>query len=230
MKHLNSIMAQWVAALCGLGLWFATTQPARAQRRETGPPTLGLTNGYLELETPDFNIKLVKDSQTLAGLEPKGVAGYDFTPRGRGRRRPESTNLIHQAFDFTPADQLTNRQANRYYHLGDLTFRLRTNGGDSWANYSTAAVRQPVAALPAVAPALASADLSATLPGSCPLQVIRTWTVEDGRLVLQFDVKNKLDVPVEIGALGIPLIFNNNAGYDGDKGRVQAMSAFSDPA
>jgi len=42
--------------------------------------------------------------------------------------------------------------------------------------------------------------------------------------------KNKSNAPVEIGALGIPLIFNNNAGHDGDQGRVQAMSAFSDPA
>ncbi len=230
MKRHNLIVARWVAGLCCLGLSFATSQPARAQRREAGPPTLGLTNGLIEQETPDFNIELVKDSQTLAALEPKGVPGYDFTPRGRGRRRPESTNVIHQVFDFTPADQLTNRQANRFYHFGDLTFRLRTNSEDSWANYSTAAARQPVTALPAVAPVLASADLSATLPDSCPLQIIRTWTVENGRLVLQFDVKNKLNVPVEIGALGIPLIFNNNAGYDGDKGRVQAMSAFSDPA
>jgi Family of unknown function (DUF5695) len=222
----------WVVGFCTIGLFFTASWPAQAQRGnlDQGPPTLGLTNGFLELETPDFNLKLVKDSQTVAALEPKGVAGYDFTPGRRGRREPSSTNLVHQAFDFTPADQLTNRQSDRYYHLGDLTFRLRTNDSDEWANYSTAAARRPVAALPAVAPVLASADLSATLPDTCPLQIIRTWTVENGRLVVRFDVKNKLNVPVEIGALGIPLIFNNNAGYDGDKGRVQALSAFSDPA
>ena len=64
-------------------------------------------------------------------------------------KRQISTNVVHQTFDFTPADQLTNRQANRFYHLGDLTFRLRANHADSWANYSTAADRRPVAALPA---------------------------------------------------------------------------------
>ncbi|MGH9593738.1 MAG: DUF5695 domain-containing protein, partial [Bryobacteraceae bacterium] len=228
----KSINAGRIAAFCAIGILFAATQTTHAQRRGgvAGPPTLGLTNGLLELETPDFNIKLVKDSQTLAALEPKGVAGYDFTPRGRGRRGAASTNVIHEAFDFTPADQLTNRQANRFYHFGDLTFRLSTDHAESWSNYSTAAARQPVLALPVVAPALASADLSATLPDNCPLLVIRTWTVENGRLVLKFNVKNKSDAPVEIGALGIPLIFNNNAGYDGDKGRVQALSAFSDPA
>ncbi|MGA2542693.1 MAG: DUF5695 domain-containing protein [Verrucomicrobiota bacterium] len=200
---------RWVFCLCVIGLLFTSSRLAEAQRRGGGgPPTLGLTNGYIELETPDFKIKLVKDSQTLAALQPKNADG----------------------FDFTPADQLQARQANRFYHIGDLTFRLRTNQAEAWANYSTAAARQPVAALPVTAPALAAADVSATLPDACPFQVIRTWTVEKDRLVLRFDVKNKLDVPVEIGALGIPLIFNNNAGYNGNKGRVQSMSAFSDPA
>ncbi len=233
MKHIVTRKTLRFASLCAVCLLLTSSRPAQAQRRgEGGPPTLGLTNGFIELDTPDFHVKLVTDSQTLAALEPKGVAGYDFTPggRGRGRRGAISTNVVHQTFDFTPADQLTNRQANRFYHLGDLTFRLRANHADSWANYSTAADRRPVAALPAAAPVLASADLSATLPDTCPLRVIRSWMVENGRLVLKFDVKNKSDVPVEIGALGIPLIFNNNAGYNGDKGRVQSLSAFSDPA
>ena len=217
MKQSTSKGAGWLTGLCALGLLLTYSRTIHAQGRgNAGPPTLGLTNGFIELETPDFKIKLVKDSQTLAALEPKGLAGYDFIPRARGRREPQSTNVVHQAFDFTPADQLTNRQANRFYHLGDLTFRLRTNDADAWANYSTAAARHPVSALAAVAPILASADLSPTLPDTCPLQIIRTWTLENGRLVLQFDVKNKSHVPVEIGALGIPLIFNNNAGYDGD--------------
>jgi hypothetical protein len=198
-----------LAGLCAAAILLTIPQPVQAQRRgAAGPPTLGLTNGYLELESPDFNFKLVKDSQTLAALTVKNADG----------------------FNFIPTDQLEARQANRFYQFGDLTFRLRTNSADAWANYSTAAARQPVAALPSAPPALASADLAATLPGDCPLQVIRTWTVENGRLVLRFDVKNKLDVPMEIGALGIPLIFNNNAGYNGNKGRVQSMSAFSDPA
>src|SRR6185369_9366671 len=100
--------------------------------RGGGPPpdpTLGLTNGFIDLDTPDFKIQLVKDSQTIAALEPKGVPGYDYTPGGRGRRGQQNTNApIHQAFDFTPNDQMTNRQADRFYHLGDLTFRVREAG------------------------------------------------------------------------------------------------------
>ena len=61
-------------------------------RGNTPPPpaTLGLDNGTLDFDTPDFTLKLVKDSQTIAALQPKGAKGVDAsTP-----------------FDFTPADQL----------------------------------------------------------------------------------------------------------------------------
>lgn len=56
---------------------------------------------------------------------------------------------------------------------------------------------------------LFSADLSPTLPPDCPLQIIRTWALDGGRLVLRFELKNKTPAPVQIGALGIPMIFNN---------------------
>ena len=57
------------------------------------PPTLGLEDGLLEFDTPDFTVKLVKASQTIAALEPKGVPTYTPTPTprvavaGRGDRR-----------------------------------------------------------------------------------------------------------------------------------------------
>ncbi len=68
------------------------------------PPTLGLENGTLDFDTPDFTLKLVKDSQTIAALEPKGAKGMD----------------ANTPFDFTPADQLTARQGDRFNHLGDI--------------------------------------------------------------------------------------------------------------
>src|SRR5215208_274998 len=86
------------------------------------PPTLGLEQGYLELDTPDFTLKLVKASQTVAALRPKGAG----------------------AFDFTPADRLEMRAADGFHHLGDLTFRARRGGSGPWQDYSTAAVRKPV--------------------------------------------------------------------------------------
>ena len=51
------------------------------------PPTLGLDQGYLEFDTLQFKVKLVKASQTLAALQPKGADGFDFTPSDRLERR-----------------------------------------------------------------------------------------------------------------------------------------------
>src|SRR5579871_1550405 len=69
--------------------------PRRGGRRPNGPPTLGLEQGTQDFDTPDFTLKLVKASQTVAALQPKGADG----------------------FDFTPADQLEVRAGDRYYHL-----------------------------------------------------------------------------------------------------------------
>src|SRR5437763_1141363 len=151
------------------------------------PPTLGLDQGYLEFDTPDFKLKLVKASQTIAALQPKGADG----------------------FDFTPADRLERRAANGYHHLGDLTLRLRAGNSGPWQKYDTAEVRKAVQALPASGPTLATADLAATLPADIPVQIIRSWSMEDGHLVLRFEIKDRTSGPVEIGALGIPVIFNN---------------------
>jgi hypothetical protein len=151
------------------------------------PPTLGLEQGLIEIDTPDFNLKLVKASQTVAALEPKGAGG----------------------FDFTPADQLEARSRDGYYHLGDITLRIRTDSSGPWSSLSTAAARKPVNSLETSGWILAAADLSPTLPDDCPLQITRSWALEDGKLVLRFELKNKSERNVQIGALGIPLIFNN---------------------
>src|SRR6185503_2739662 len=141
---------------------------------------------YLDLDTPDFNLRLATASQTVAALEPKTTPG----------------------FDFTPADRLTQRAADRYHHLGDLILRARV-GSAPWRSYDTADARKPVDPLPVVGPAIAKADLAPTLPSDIPLQITRSWIVENGRLVLRFELKNKTAQPVQIGALGIPMVFNN---------------------
>src|SRR5881397_201014 len=84
------------------------------------PPTLGLDQGYLEFDTPDFKLRLVKASQTVAALQPKGAEG----------------------FDFTPGDRLERRAANGYHHLGDLTLRLRSGSSGAWQKYDTADARK----------------------------------------------------------------------------------------
>lgn len=184
-----------------------------AQRDTT--PTIGLDRGWIDLTTPAFDLRLVRGSQTVAALRPRAA--------------PD--------FDFTPGDRLEQRSANGYYHLGDLTLRLRaTAGGASdWQAYSTAESRQPVEALPtdvagagAAVRLLAAADLAATLPADIPLTVRRYWEDRGGRLVLRFELSNRTTGPVEIGGLGIPMVFNNIL-----EGRsleeAHAVSSFHDP-
>jgi len=184
MKHTSTF------AVIGL-IILATVFSMTGQRREQPelPATLGLEKGLIEIDTPDFNLKLVRASQTLAALEPKGAGG----------------------FDFTPADLLKERAADGFHHLGDITLRARRVSLEEWKDYSTAAARKQVHPLPVSAEKgeLASADLSPTLPADCPIRVVRTWVLDKGRLVLRFDLKNRSEKPVEIGALGLPMIFNN---------------------
>lgn len=172
----------------------------------TPTPTLGLEQGFTEIDTPQFSLKLVKSSQTVAALLPKGGNG----------------------FDFTPSDLLEKRASNGFYHLGDLRFSVKLQGSSDWQNYSTAAARKPVINLPAATPDLAAADLSPTLPDDCPLQVLRKWTLENGRLVLNFELKNKTDQPLELGALGIPMVFNNII-TDRTLAQAHEKCSFSDP-
>jgi hypothetical protein len=165
-----------------------------------------LDQGIENYDTPDFTLQLVRSSQTIAGLKPKGADG----------------------FDFTPADLLIARSQNGYFHLGDITLRLRTEDSAPWANYSTATSRTPVHVLPASGNVLASADLTSTLPSEIPLQVIRTWALENGKLVLRFVLTNKSAKTVQVGALGIPMIFNNVLN-DRSLEQAHTICSFYDP-
>jgi hypothetical protein len=171
------------------------------------PATLGLEQGTLDFDTPDFTLKLVKASQTIAALQPKGA----------------------DPFDFTPADRLVNRASDRFNSVGDLTFRARSGNTGPWQDYSTAAARKPVEALDVSLPVLAAANLAATLPANSPVQIVRRWSLDKGRLVLQFELKNTTPGPVQIGALGLPMIFNNML-----TGRplvqMEQVNSFYDPA
>ncbi len=165
-----------------------------------------LSEGIVSLDTPQFTLKLVRSSQTVAALLPKDANG----------------------FDFTPGDLLTERSHNGYYHLGDLDLRLRVGGSGSWQSYSTALARQPVTVLPVSGSELASADLAPTLPPDIPLRVVRTWALEGGQLVLRFTLTNKTQQPVEIGSLGIPMIFDNVM-TNRTLAQAHAICSFYDP-
>jgi hypothetical protein len=182
--------------LCGFLCLLATAftlisyRNIAAQSRRAQPPAMPgpmLAQGTVSITTPDFDLSLVRSSQTIASLKPKGAAG----------------------FDFTPGDLLVSRSQNGYYHLGDIDLRLRVGTSGDWKSYSTAFSRAPVTPLPASANVLASANLAPTFPADFPLRVTRAWALENGKLVLRFTLKNPTKQTVQIGALGIPMIFNN---------------------
>ncbi|AMP99687.1 hypothetical protein AY601_2805 [Pedobacter cryoconitis] len=148
--------------------------------------TLGLKKGTLNFKAGALQLKLLKSSQTVAALNP-------------GKER---------TFDFSPSDRLKLRSSNGLYQLGDLNLVLKTQGGE-WKKYATAASRMPVRLMKSGGHILAASDLGPTLASTIPLRVRRYWEVQGGHLILRFELNNKSKQAVEIGGLGIPMIFNN---------------------
>lgn len=179
---------------------------AQENTRKSSPPGAMLDQGLITFDTPEFDLSLVRSSQTLAALRP--------------REAPD--------FDFTPSDLLKERSGNGYFHLGDLTLRLRRGNSRSWINYSTAVARAPVVALPASPGTLAAANLAPTLPSEMPLEITRAWALENGKLLLRFMLKNNTRESVEIGALGIPMVFNNVLNHRSLE-EAHAKCSFYDP-
>ncbi|RZL51028.1 MAG: hypothetical protein EOP00_01375 [Pedobacter sp.] len=149
------------------------------------PSTLGLEKGFVNLQSGTFDIKLVKASQTLASLKPKSDTTFDFSP---------------QRF-------LQKRSGDGCYQLGDINLKIKE--GATWKKFSTAAKRVEVKSLPTQGNILAAADLAITLPKEIPVKIIRYWEQENGNLILRFELENITNSSVEIGSIGVPMIFNN---------------------
>jgi hypothetical protein len=182
----------FIALLSFLVLILAVGGSLSVQAQEEKPkeplkPGPMLDQGTVDFDTPDFTLTLVRSSQTVAALRPKSATG----------------------FDFTPGDMLVERSQNGYYHLGDLDLRVRLGKAGEWKNYSTAFARKPVTMLSVSGSVVAAADLTPTFPADLPLNVQRTWAVDGGKLVLRFTLKNTSAGVIQVGALGIPMIFNN---------------------
>ncbi|KAA8477483.1 hypothetical protein BDE36_3085 [Arcticibacter tournemirensis] len=175
----------WVLILLISGLRSFGQSPW--ERIKQMPSTLGLESGLIEANTPSFRLKLVRASQTVASLQP----------------------AANNEPDFTPGERLEQRSKDGLYHLGDLNLRLRFEGEKDWKSFSTAEKRVPVRSISGGAGILAACDLAPTLGADIPLAVKRYWETQQRRLVLRFELKNNSNKPVEIGSLGIPMIFNN---------------------
>jgi hypothetical protein len=170
-----------------------------AAKRPSYPPI-----ATLPFEAGGFRLALRSDTQTLARLSPRGQPGFDFVP---GEREAE-------------------RQADGYVHIGDLNLRLRTANG-AWLDFASAHARQPIQALLGGSGVLAAADITATL-GAAPLRVERYWINEKGDLLLRFNLTNVSAAPVEIGGLGMPMVFDNII-TDRTLEQAHAQASFVDP-
>jgi hypothetical protein len=206
------------------GLWpallLAAASGASGQFYPGGrAPQLGplFDQGVAHYQTPELNLVLMRSSGTVAELQAKLPA-----TEGASGKQP-------QDFDFTPYDLLAQRSVDGYFHLGDLNLRLRREGQTEWSSFSTALERHPVVPLPVGPGELQRDNLAPTLPPDFPLQLTRSWVVVDGKLALRFTLHNPGTRPVEVGALGIPLIFNNVVTGKSLED-AHALCSFSDPS
>lgn len=153
----------------------------------------------------DLTVALDPASQTLLHLSPRAEPG----------------------FDFAPGDSAQQRQGDGFVQLGDLHLRLRTAGG-AWRDFSSARHRVAVRALPPGGTVIARADMTATMGDRLPLTVERAWLRDRGALVLRFTLRNRGATPVEIGALGMPMVFDNII-TDRTLEAAHAKASFVDP-
>ncbi|RYO73888.1 hypothetical protein DL762_010620 [Monosporascus cannonballus] len=165
---------------------------------------LGLNNGYITIDTANFNARIVRNAQVLASLTPKG-----------------------KSFDFLPFDLLRARAANGQYHWGDITFRYREAGAGNWIDGDSASRRRAVTATATGDDVLAASIMAPTLPAG-PLNVTREWLDASGDLGLRFTIRNSGSSAVEVGGLGFPAefnsIFTNRRAPD-----MQRLCSLSDP-
>ncbi|RYP75617.1 hypothetical protein DL771_002317 [Monosporascus sp. 5C6A] len=165
---------------------------------------LGLDDGYITIDTANFNARIVRNAQVLASLTPKG-----------------------ESFDFLPFDRLPVRAANGQYHWGDMTFRYREARSSNWIDGDSASSRRTVTAVTTGGDALAASIMAPTLPAG-PLNVTREWLDASGDLGLRFTIRNAGSSAVEIGGLGFPAEFNSIF-TDRRAADMQRLCSLSDP-
>ncbi|WP_285022095.1 DUF5695 domain-containing protein [Novosphingobium sp. fls2-241-R2A-195] len=157
------------------------------------------------LQTPAFDLALRADTQTLAHLSPTGEG----------------------AFDFVPASREAERAGDGYVHIGDIHVRLKTAGSD-WQDFSSANARKQITALAGGNGVLAAADITASMGAGMPLRIERRWVNDAGVLAMRFTLVNTSKAPVEIGGLGMPMVFDNII-LDRDLDQAHAQASFVDP-
>lgn len=196
----HAFHALTLAAALALPVGSAAIAAPNASASPSPPPIAAS-----EHRTRTFLVALRRDTQTVARLSPRSEPSFDFTPGGRE----------------------AERQGDGYVHLGDLHLRLRTAGG-GWLDFSSSKSRQPVRALPTTGKELAAADITASMGAGLPLSVERRWSHEGEALGLRFVLSNTSAQAIDIGALGMPMVFDSII-TDRSLEEAHAEATFVDP-
>jgi hypothetical protein len=178
-------------------------QPAWSQEKpvKKAPKPIART----AYRTADFRMELRSDTGTLARLSPSAEPAFDFVPGARAAERAE----------------------DGYVHLGDLNLRLRAPGG-AWQDFASSKKRAPLRKLAARPGTLAAADITASMGAGFPLKVERRWATEGKAVALRFTLTNPGSTPIEIGGLGMPMVFDNII-TDRELDTAHAQASFVDP-
>lgn len=197
---LRTIARITAALLAGIGIAGSLPLIARDQTKPSVRPI-----GTTEYLVGQFRLALRTDTQTLAQLSPSA----------------------EPAFSFVPTAREAERAGNGYNHVGDINLRVRLPGGD-WRDFASAHARKPITILPPRGDVIAAADITASMGAGAPFTVERRWVNEDGLLALRFRITNTAGQALEIGGLGMPMVFDNIlTGRSLDEAHAQA--SFVDP-
>ncbi|MCH7396457.1 DUF5695 domain-containing protein [Belliella sp. DSM 107340] len=155
-------------------------------RIKAKPQTLETTKKTY-LENDIFKLGLLNSSHTVASLNPK----------------------VDLLFDFVPSELLDIRSRDSLYHLGDINLMYRFAEGESWKSFSSAHQRELSTNAKKGTSKKSVSLVSTNLRERDQLAVTRTWEMGKNSLILSFELKNESRKPVEIGYLGVPMIFDN---------------------
>ncbi|GBQ77049.1 hypothetical protein AA14337_0697 [Acetobacter malorum DSM 14337] len=168
----------------------------------------------------------------LEAFAQAGASGLEAPPRGRctadgsiklcaaglfalrfygadGTLRSLAASLDKEA-DYLPWRLEGRRQGNGFAHLGDIDFRLKTEGTPRWKDFSSWHAKRPVRVLPAEGNVLRQDEITPSLGAGFPLRVRRVWRLAGQGLVLEFSVANPGRQSVQVGGMGFPLVFGND--------------------
>ncbi len=152
-----------------------------------------------------------------AGTETYQTSAFALTVL-KSARVAQSLTARDSNFDFLPSDRMELRASDHFYHLGDVTFRVRIKD-ETWKSYSSADKRADISTGKLQLPmssfeaggltARFAKDTLAVFGPDCPIAVERWWGAMGDDLVLRFKLANHTSQAVELGAFGVAMAFNN---------------------